>query len=135
MFLIKWINMLARVRKGGRVLIVLSSLVALSSLASAEYEDSAKQVYGTVMSPFCPGRLLLDCPSEQASQLKQDILEKLRSGSSEEAILTELESKYGPQIRAMPTSSGMGLIAWIVPPLFFVGVLGVGALWMSRRRV
>jgi len=28
----------------------------------------------------------------------------------------------------------MGLVAWIVPPLFFVGVLGAGAIWLGRRK-
>jgi cytochrome c-type biogenesis protein CcmH len=113
---------------------LLTSFLLTTSVALADYEDSAKHLYGTVMSPFCPGRLLSDCPSEQASLLKETILEDLKKGSSEEAILAELESKYGSEIRAMPTVSGMGLVAWIVPPLFFVGVLGAGAIWLGRRK-
>jgi cytochrome c-type biogenesis protein CcmH len=113
---------------------LLTSFLLTTSVALADYEDTAKHLYGTVMSPFCPGRLLSDCPSEQASLLKETILEDLKKGSSEEAILAELESKYGSEIRAMPTGSGMGLVAWIVPPLFFVGVLGAGAIWLGRRK-
>lgn len=73
------------------------------------------------MSPFCPGRLLNDCPSEKAGQLKQDIREMLAKGKSKDAIFSELISTYGEAARAAPQKKGFGLLAYLAP-LFFLGL-------------
>lgn len=113
--------------------LLFASLLSTAALAQSP-DESAKRVYGLVMSPFCPGRLLSDCPSEQATELKEQIRRDFEGGATEEAIVSELAERYGPTIRAMPTGSGMGLVAWVVPPLFFVVVLGGGLIWMGSRK-
>lgn len=106
-----------------------------STVAIAQSTDeSAKRVYGLVMSPFCPGRLLSDCPSAQANDLKEEIQRDVEAGVTEDEIVSKLAERYGPTIRAMPTGAGMGLVAWVVPPLFFVVVLGGGLVWLSKTR-
>lgn len=125
----------ARLRRlrGAFGVLVLASLVTVSAIAESS-DESAKRVYGLVMSPFCPGRLLSDCPSDQATELKKEIQREVETGATEEAIVSKLAERYGSTIRAMPTGSGMGLVAWLVPPLFFVIVLGGGLLWLVKRR-
>jgi cytochrome c-type biogenesis protein CcmH/NrfF len=112
-----------------------SLFLAAPSLSESpeELDRSAHTVYGLVMSPFCPGRLLADCPSEQASLLKKEIRSALEGGQSAEMIVDSLEKKYGPTTRAMPKVSGIGTWAWITPPLFAGFLLLLGIRWRSRR--
>lgn len=112
--------------------LLVACLLGANAVAQSP-DESAKRVYGLVMSPFCPGRLLSDCPSGQATELKEEIRRDFEAGATEEVIISQLAERFGPTIRAMPTGSGMGLVAWIVPPLFFVGVLGGGLMWMGSR--
>ena len=85
---------------------------------SPEIEAMAGEIFGEVLSPFCPGRMLNDCPSGNASQLKEKIRTDLSSGKDREEILDELYAVYGTSIRAAPTTEGFGWFAWITPFAF-----------------
>jgi len=109
-------------------------------IASAEYtldpalEVEAQWVYGQVLSPFCPGKLLRDCPSRAASTLKDDIRKKIDDGKSREEVIQELYLIYGDEISAVPRTSGFGLVAWITPALFAViGFLSL-TFWLKSRQ-
>jgi len=90
-------------------------------------EPIAQSIFTTVMSPYCPGKLLSDCPSAKASELKHMIREELAQGRSKEDVLLKLQDEYGTEtLRAIPETSGFGLLAWLVPALFLVGGLLLG---------
>jgi cytochrome c-type biogenesis protein CcmH/NrfF len=95
-------------------------------------EDLANDISQKVMSPYCPGVTLHDCPSQSALDLRDEIESYARSGMDEAAIMERLERDFGPSIRAEPASEGGGAIAWILP---FIVVLagGVVAWWLVRR--
>ncbi|MCB0336087.1 MAG: cytochrome c-type biogenesis protein CcmH [Bdellovibrionales bacterium] len=109
-----------------RQLLCFVFLILFTLGGSAAYADSTKRVaeriYQEVLSPFCPGRALQDCPSTSAGELKHKILEDLESGKSEEQVLTELYQEYGDSIRAVPQFAGFGMLAWIAPIVFIVVV-------------
>ena len=100
-----------------------------------EVDREAAKVFGEVMSPFCPGKLIADCPSPDAMQLREDIRERIAGGDSAATIRAELYETYGETLRAAPTGRGFDLAAWVVPPL--VVALGAVALlvWIRRRRI
>lgn len=108
-------------------------LLAETDLTPAD-QRTVDQVFESVTSPFCPGRLLKDCPSSAASELKDRVRLKVKQGESAEQVIDYLLQLYGQELLAVPRLSGFGLIAWIAPFLF----LGLGAtfifLWLSRRR-
>ncbi len=87
---------------------------------NSEYSYQAEKIFSEILSPFCPGRSLKDCPSLSASNLKTDIQKKIDKGISEEKIMEDLFQTYGSQISAMPKLSGFGSLAWIVPALFLI---------------
>ena len=117
------------------VLLIISLLFTLPSLAeqfsAAEIEERASQVEGYLLSPFCPGRLLKDCPSSGAADLKKEIRTEVASGKSPEAVRDALLEKYGGSIRAAPKTSGFGLVAWIVPFIFLL--IGGFVCWQLLR--
>ena len=97
-------------------------------------ELTSEEIFSTVMSPYCSGRLLRDCPSSAAAELKDRIRERVESGESKEDITQSLVSMFGDEIRAAPPFNGFGVLAWIIP---FVMLLGGGALlyvWLKCRR-
>ncbi len=100
---------------------------------AAEVETRAQEIFRNVMSPYCPGRLLSNCPSRQAAVLQDSIRTALREGASPEEIEDRLLAAYGEEVRPAPAFSGLGIWAWIVPGLFFVGGGALAARWVGRR--
>lgn len=86
-------------------------------------EKDAKSIFTSVISPFCPGRLLSDCPSSAAVDLKEDIRSQLKSGRSKEEVVEQLYTTYGDKMRAAPKNEGFGLVAWVMPVCFLLGGL------------
>lgn len=98
----------------------------------ASPEETAQEIYSDTMSPFCPGLLLRDCPSDKASQLKLNIKDKLISGSPESEVREWLSSQYGSTLLATPETSGFGLVGWVAPLLFLV--IGAVVVWRKVGR-
>ena len=46
----------------------------------ADADRNALEVFNSVVSPFCPVRLLANCPSAQAGHLQAEMRQKLRDG-------------------------------------------------------
>jgi cytochrome c-type biogenesis protein CcmH/NrfF len=119
------------------VAVLVCVLSALPSLARAHTGD-ANEISEQIMSPYCPGVTLHECPSSEAIELRDRIAGWLAAGWSEEAVMSELERQFGPSIRARPSTEGAGLVAWLVPILIAGGgLLLVGFLvrsWLKFER-
>lgn len=93
----------------------------------------AEKATSRLLSPFCPGLMLEQCPAEASRVLRDSIqmlaLQGMTAGELEEWML----ANHGEEYRAVPKSSGTGLAAWILPPLALL--LGVGAVGLVLRRV
>lgn len=89
-----------------------------------------------LMSPFCPGRTLAECPSPQAESLRMWIVVQEASGRSKDDVLEELYARYGDDVRATPRAEGFGTAAYIIPVVvFLVGGVLVGLFlyrWTHR---
>lgn len=85
-----------------------------------------------LMSPYCPGRALAECPSPQADQLRLWILSRAEAGASREAVERELFDHFGDAIRQAPRAEGIGLVAYAVPAVFVVA--GAALLVVFLRR-
>lgn len=100
----------------------------------ADQEGRAQKIFDTVFSPFCPGRLLRDCPTFKATDLKNTIRSSVAAGRSDEEIVADLVNAYGNSIKALPEKHGFGLVAWVAPFLFFLGGLCLLWAWLKRSR-
>jgi cytochrome c-type biogenesis protein CcmH len=101
---------------------------------SPEVEHEAGKVFGSVMSPFCPGKLIGDCPSPAAVELRETIRERVQAGESADTIRAELYDTYGEALRAAPTGKGFDLLAWLVPPVLIALCALAILVWIRRRR-
>lgn len=122
------------------LLIIFGSVLAapLQTCAQApnvnDADAAAIAIFGNVLSPFCPGRLLRDCPSSSAAELRESIRGKLQRGATSEEVLDELYLKYGDELRAAPEKRGFGMVAWLAPFVFLVSGAIVILLWLRSSK-
>jgi cytochrome c-type biogenesis protein CcmH/NrfF len=103
------------------------------SKAADEVPRAAREVIDNVLSPYCPGLLLANCPSPQADSLRKAIVDRARGGETREAIEADLLSWYGEAVRAAPKGEGLGVAAWVTPGVALVTAGVAIALWLRRR--
>jgi cytochrome c-type biogenesis protein CcmH len=101
----------------------------LAEEGSSEQARRAHRIASGVMSPYCPGRTLADCPSPRAGELRAEIRELVDQGLDNEAILTRLEARFGDAIVGVPR----GILGWTVPGL--VLIVGAAVLIAALRRL
>ena len=124
-----------RIRIGAAVGVLLIALCSGGAIEAAEAEPEwGYALAHELMSPYCPGRTLAACPSEQAAEVRQWILLQEAAGATREEVIANLEIRFGEQIHSAPEARGWGLAAWGLP----AGALALGALvvvWVLRRMV
>lgn len=110
----------------------LGALVAVVTLGSAPDPNSVaspEAVSGRVMSPFCPGLTLEECPSQQAAELRSQIATKVRAGATNSEIDDWIVANYGESALARPRT----FMAWLAPALA-AGLGLLALLFLLRRR-
>ncbi|MGH2751396.1 MAG: cytochrome c-type biogenesis protein [Actinomycetota bacterium] len=116
--------------RAGCVALMLVAMLAAPATAQSP-EDLANEISNKVMSPYCPGVTLHDCPSQEALDLRDDIAGYAARGMSEDEIMDRLEADFGPSIRAEPSSDGAGVLAWVLPTVALL--VGGAAAWTLVR--
>ena len=96
--------------------------------ASGEATTRAFALSHEIMSPYCPGMTLANCPSEAAAQLRTEIAGRFRAGESRAAIVDGLAGRFGDAIRGTPRPRGVALSLWVVP-----GLAGAAIVWVLVR--
>ena len=114
---------------------MLLVLLALGPTAAGaeEPEGWAYDVANELMSPFCPGRTLADCPSDQAKSLAMWIVVQEAAGRTREDVEQELFARYGEIMRPTPRASGIGVSAYAIPAGVFVGGALLIAVFLRRQ--
>ena len=100
--------------------------------ALAGPDDVANAVSQKIMSPYCPGLTLHDCPSDAAADLREDIAGWARDGMTEDEIIDRLEDEFGAGILATPPAEGSGLVAWLLPIAGLVAA-SIAGVFLARR--
>ncbi len=105
----------------------------LDTVPVARDVTRANQLLGTVMSPFCPGLTLANCPSVYAETLRVSVRARLAAGESPDSIVESLVAAFGEGVRGAPKAQGLGLALWALP-LLALGAGGMGLAWWLRTR-
>ena len=119
----------------GRALVALVFALLVAGAASAvdEPEGWAYDLANEMMSPFCPGRTLAECPSPQAQDLRVWIIVQEAAGRSREDIEAELYERFGDVILPTPRAEGFGLTAYAVPIGVFLAGGVLVAIFLRRQ--
>ncbi|MCG6954439.1 MAG: cytochrome c-type biogenesis protein CcmH [Gemmatimonadetes bacterium] len=94
----------------------------------------AKKAIDRIKSPYCPGEMLEVCPSSGGAMLRDSIQRMAERGLTADSIVEIVVREYGEQYRAQPKVSGMGLWAWVFPPVVLLGGLGIVGVVLAHRR-
>lgn len=117
---------------GFLLLIIFFPFFCFAQELTLEQTSDYNEIVGSVMSPFCPGKLLHDCPTEKASELKNLVKEKLVKGQSKDSVLIYLQDQFGKEtLSSAPESSGFGAFAWYAPGVFFVLSVVIYLFWIK----
>lgn len=96
--------------------------------ASGEPERVLSDLSNELMSPYCPGRTIASCPSEQARKLEDQILVQAQSGKTREEIEQSLVERFGPQIVGYAPQP---IVLWGATAAGVCGLLVVA--WAARK--
>jgi len=99
------------------VLLVLTLAWPGAVAAQPSPRQQATDLAAQLMSPFCPGRLLVDCTSSQAYDLREAIAARIAAGETVESVRADLVRQYGHEILGAPPAEGVGMLAWVLPAL------------------
>ena len=99
-----------------------------------EIHPEARAAIDGIKSPYCPGQMLVTCPSPGAAQIRDSIQLMATEGFSSDEIIETVLASYGEQWRAEPRPAGTGLWAWILPPGMLLGGLAMVGVVLARRR-
>ena len=113
-------------------LALVFALLAGAALAQDDLEvqraRAAHELSRELMSPYCPGRTLAECPSPDAGAVREEIRDALRAGEPADAIRARLEARFGERVIGVPTTT----LGWMIPILMLVA--GAAALVFVLRR-
>ncbi len=97
-----------------------------AAVPNEELDREAYRVAYDLMSPFCPGRTLADCPSPYAREVRREIRESLATGTPASAVKKRLSETLGDEIQGRPRRAW----GWAMPALVTFGglVAAVGVI-------
>ena len=102
---------------------------AVSSVSDDEVNAIAHQLY----CPICQNISLDVCPTTACANWRELIRQELAAGWSKQKINDYFATQYGSRVLPEPPMNGFNWLAYILPALGFVLVLGVG--WVVARRL
>jgi len=97
-----------------------------------EPHPEAEKAISQIMSPFCPGLMLSQCPASESIALRDSIHALAVDGWTSGEITAWVLANHGDEYKAVPDRSGSGLWAWLIPPLALV--LGFALVIEAIRR-
>jgi cytochrome c-type biogenesis protein CcmH len=121
--------------KAGRIVLAcLLTAIAAAAVISARGPDpdatpTAQAVDNRVMSQWCPGLTLAECPSSQAAALREKIAAHVAEGWTNRRIDAWLVDSYGEAVLGRPRSAAAFLV-----PLIAVAAGGLVVAFVLRRR-
>ena len=117
------------------VMLVGTFLVARTVLAQAATpsDDDVNQIAKKLFCPVCENVPLDVCPTQACSQWRATIKEKLVAGWTEQQILDYFVAQYGERVLAQPSTRGLNILVWVVPPILVLA--GAFTLWRFLRQM
>lgn len=126
----------------GSVLLLMIAVVLTAGTAAAQdatppspvTDNDVNRVARQLYCPVCENTPLDVCPTQACAQWRETIREKLAAGWSDQQILDYFVAQYGERVLARPSTHGLNILVWVIPPILLLGgatVLG-RFLWRAR---
>ena len=125
------------------VLVILGSLTVAHQLfayskeekLAPELQEQFREVAKNLRCPTCTGISVLESDAEFSVQIKDKVVEQLKSGKRRDEIMAFFIERYGPWILREPPRRGISAAAWIFP----ISIMSIGpfvvwlVVWRRRR--
>lgn len=116
-----------------RIALLALALALLAGRADAQHPPdvaarNAAEAISKLKSPFGPHMLDI-CPNEQAEVLRNQIRASAAGGATPDELVDGVLAKYGEEYLVVPRARGIGLWAWLLPPLMLLA----GAVFLNGR--
>jgi cytochrome c-type biogenesis protein CcmH len=118
-------------RKTILVLVILSSLSLAFSTASYARDPVADITKELICSCGC-GKVAYDCYCDLAAEWKEQILQDITDGKTQQQIIASFVETYGDGVLATPKKSGLELSIWALPVVAAVG--GTAVIYTFAKR-
>ena len=97
-----------------------------------EQEQEARVIEAMVIAPCCWSQQVSVHSSPAATEMRQNIRERLAAGQSRVQILEAYTTEHGERILAEPPAKGFNRVLYVLPPI--LGFAGLGMLVVVVRR-
>lgn len=101
--------------------------------ARSATDNDVNRVAHQLYCPVCENIPLDVCPTQACIQWRATIREKLVAGWTDQQILDYFAAQYGERVLARPSTHGLNVLVWVIPPVLLAG--GVLVLWRFLRQV
>ena len=115
------------------VLVVGIVLVVATAPAAPSAQSRISHLESLVKCPSCENLSVAQSNATSAVAVRNEIRRMVLAGSSDNSILTSLESTYGSSVLLSPPTSGLGSLL-VIGPVALVLVLIASFIRLSRRR-
>jgi cytochrome c-type biogenesis protein CcmH len=116
----------------GLALVVVAAVVVLvvRSRPGNSPASRADRIEHDLACPVCEGQSIADSDAPESRAIRAEIPQQIAAGRTDAEIRDFILARY-PNIQLAPASSGIGLVAWLVPVLaFLLAASGLAyALW------
>jgi cytochrome c-type biogenesis protein CcmH len=109
------------------------AIVLLEAPSTASTQGRIDHLETLVKCPACDDLSVAESNATSSIAVRQDIARRVKEGQSDNKILTSLEATYGTSILLSPSTSGLGLVLWLVPFAVVVALV-VAGIRLARRR-
>ena len=126
---------------GGAAALVVGAIVwaAWPSGGAATPASRAHELATELRCPDCQALSVADSDSSSAEAIRADLLRRTKAGESDAEIRQVYIDRYGESILLKPTSTGLGLLVWVLPVVALaLGAVGLGlafAKWRGQPRL
>ena len=101
--------------------------------STASAQGRVAHLESLVKCPACDDLSVAQSNATSSIAVRHDITRRVKEGESDNQILTSLEATYGTSILLSPSTSGLGLLLWLMP-LAAVAALAIAGVRLVRRR-
>ncbi len=111
-------------RKALLLCALLGALLAVKAAAAQQgtppgpvTDDDVNRVAKQLYCPVCENVPLDVCPTQACAQWRATIREQLQKGWSDQQIVDYFVEQYGERVLAKPTTRGLNILLWVIPPV------------------
>ena len=123
--------------------LILMSLMLLASMAMAvepheilpdnALEERARDISKVLRCPVCQNETIDESSAQIAADLRVLVRERLVAGDSDHEVVDYVVARYGEFVLLKPSTSGVNLFLWAIPPLMLLVALVIGVLFVRAR--